>query len=429
LNPQVLSHGGIPFEYAASATCLTSCLSTLICGIWGNLPVGCGPGLGLSAYFSYGMIQNINGDEGERYLSGMWTVFMTGLVVFVLTVPGLVSSIVNKLPDFIMVATIVGIGLFISFIGMIEIGLVEATGADHGAPLELGDMTSWVIWLSLTNCLLIAILKYFKLNGSLLLCIVMTSILYFAISGEWPQHFVQVPQFQDPLSVFNSKTFSNLPWEVALEAVISFVLILLFDVSGTVFAIGKFCGLSDEPSTMHSFQKSAFIGTSIGTMIAAPFGCTPILVSIETLSAVAAGSRTGLSAVVIAFYFLIAMFFGPVLGEVPSAATSPVLIFIGTLMTGQVGQISWDNMRIAIPAFFCIVMMPFTYSIANGLFFGVAISFLTWLGTGQFMSKWKVFGHKKRNFDAEFGYSNVIDFRGIETQTEADYDAVPRAEL
>jgi len=136
----------------------------------------------------------------------------------------------------------------------------------------------------------------------------------------------------------------------------------------------------------------------------------------------------GLTAVVIAFYFLIAMFFGPVLGAVPSAATSPVLIFIGTLMTGQVGQIAWDNMRIAIPAFFCIVMMPFTYSIANGLFFGVSIFILCWIFTGQFLSKRSLFGLKKRNFDVELGYSNVIDFRGVHTQTEVDYDTVSREE-
>ena len=138
-------------------------------------------------------------------------------------------------------------------------------------------------------------------------------------------------------------------------------------------------------------------------------GCSPIIVCIETSSGAAAGARTGLSAVVIAMYFLIAMFFGPVLGEVPPAATSPVLIFIGTLMMGQVGQIAWDNMRIAIPAFFCIVMMPFTYSISNGLFFGVFSFFLSWLSTGQFLSKWTLPGFEKLPFDEMFEYSNVTN--------------------
>jgi len=407
LNPQVLSHGGVPFEYAASATCLTSCLATLICGIWGNIPVGCAPGLGLSAYFVYGMIPEIDGDEDEQYLTALVTVFLTGLVVFVLTMPGLVSYIVNSLPDFIKIATIVGMGLFLAFIGMIEIGLVEATGSGHGAPLELGDMTSWIIWLALSNCLLITTLSYFQFNGSLLLCILLISILYFAISGEWPREFMRMPQFQDPLRVLDLKLLANLPWALAIESILSFVLIILFDVCGVTFAIAKLCGLSDDPKTVESFQKTAFVGTSIGTMIAAVFGCTPIIVGIETASAVAVGARTGLSAVVIGFYFLIAMFFGPVLGAVPSAATSPVLILIGTLMMGQVGQIAWDNMRIAIPAFFCIVMMPFTYSIANGLFFGVSFFVLCWISTGQFMNKWKVLGMGKRHFDAEYGYSNA----------------------
>jgi len=428
LNPQVLAHGGVPFEYAACATCLASTLATLICGIWGNIPVGCAPGLGLSAYLVYGMIPQIEGSPSEQYLGGMMACFVTGLVVFALTMPGFINCIVDSLPNFIKIATIVGMGLFLAFIGMIEVGLVEATGSEHGAPLELGDMSSWIIWLALINCLLIATSSYFKFNGALLLCILLISILYFTISGEWPVDIMQMPQFQDPLLVLDLKILRLLPWGLAVEAVISFVLIMLFDVCGVTFAIAKLCGLSDDANTMATFQKTAFIGTSIGTMMAALFGCTPIIVSIETASAVAAGARTGLSAVVIAVYFIIAMFFGPVLGAVPSAATSPILIFIGTLMMGEVGQIAWDNMRIAIPAFFCIAMMPFTYSIANGLFFGVSMFILCWIATGQFMSKWSLCGLKKRNFDAELGYSNVIDFRGVHTQTEADYDTVSREE-
>jgi len=428
LNPQVLSHGGVPFEYAACSTCLASAFATLICGLWGNIPVGCAPGLGLSAYFVYGMVPQIGGDEQEQYLSGMVLCFVSGLTVFALTVPGFTNHIVNALPDFIKIATIVGMGLFLAFIGMIDMGLVEATGGDGDAPLKLGDMSSWIIWLALINCLLIATLSYFKFNGSLLLCILLISILFFAISGEWPRDIMQIPQFQDPLLVLHPKIFRNLPWQLSVEAVISFVLILLFDVCGVTFAIAKLCGLSGDSNTMASFQKSAFVATSVGTMIAALFGCTPIIVGIETASGVAAGARTGLSAVVIAVYFIMAMFFGPILGSVPSAATSPILIFIGTLMMGEVGQIAWDNMRIAIPAFLCIAMMPFTYSISNGLFFGVSSFILCWVSTGQFMNKWEVFGHKKRNFDAEYGYSNVIHFRGVETQTEADYDAVSRVE-
>ena len=170
------------------------------------------------------------------------------------------------------VATIVGMGLFLAFVGMVDVGLVVAANGQGNAILELGDMTSWVIWLSLMNCLLIATLKYFKLNGSLLLCIGIISILYFAISGDWPQHFVQLPQFQDPLLVLDFGMLSHLPLQVAFESIISFVLILFLDVSGVTFAIAKLCGLSDHQETLISFQKSAFIGTSIGSMIAAVFG-------------------------------------------------------------------------------------------------------------------------------------------------------------
>jgi len=212
-----------------------------------------------------------------------------------------------------------------------------------------------------------------------------------------------MPRFQNPLLVLNFEMMAQIPWEVALESILSFVLILFLDTSGSSFAIAKLAGLFDQ---LPSFQKSAFVGCSIGSMIAAVLGCTPIIVCIETTSAIAAGARTGLSAVVIAIFFLIAMFLGPALGEVPSAATSPILIFIGTLMMGQVGQIDWNNMRIAIPSFLCIVMMPFTYSIANGLFFGVASYLLMWFSTGQFLNKWGCCGYKK-DLGTKLGYSSV----------------------
>ena len=170
------------------------------------------------------------------------------------------------------VATIVGMGLFLAFVGMVDVGLVRAANGQGNAILELGDMSSWVIWLALINCLLITTFKYFKLNGSLLLCIVIISVLYFAISGDWPTKFVQVPQFQDPLLVLNFEMMAHLPLQVAFESIISFVLILFLDVSGVTFAIAKLCGLSDCQETLNAFQKSAFIGTSIGSMVAAVFG-------------------------------------------------------------------------------------------------------------------------------------------------------------
>eukprot|EP00484_Ammonia_sp_Unknown_P026358 CAMPEP_0197023872 /NCGR_PEP_ID=MMETSP1384-20130603/4510_1 /TAXON_ID=29189 /ORGANISM="Ammonia sp." /LENGTH=559 /DNA_ID=CAMNT_0042452161 /DNA_START=75 /DNA_END=1754 /DNA_ORIENTATION=- len=421
LNPQVLAISGIPYQYAASSTCLASGIATLICGIWGNIPVGCGPGVGLSAYFSYGMVPAIMGSHPSRhpYYDGLFMAFLSGAVVFVLTIPGIVTYIVSLLPQFIKVATIVGMGLFLAFVGMVDVGLVVHGKGD--AILDLGDMGSWVIWLALMNCLLISSLKYFKINGSLLLCIIVTSIIYFAVSGEWPTEFISFPKFMNPYLVLDPNMIKHLPIQTALESIISFVLIIFLDVSGVTFAIARLCGLCEERRTLMAFQKSAYIGTSIGTMIAALLGCSPIIVCIETSSGAAAGARTGLSAVVMALYFFVSMFLGPVIGAVPAAATSPVLIFIGTLMMGQVGQIAWDNMRIAIPAFFCIAMMPFTYSISNGLFFGVLAFFMTWLSTGQFLTKWHWFGFEKP-FDRKFGYSNASNTPMPELSRSAIYN-------
>ena len=269
LNPQVLHHSGIPDQYAASATCLASCIATLICGLLGNIPVGCAPGLGLTVYFCYGMVPVLADHTDTAYLDGLLLVFLSGLIVFVLTVSGLVTHIVGSLAESLKLATIVGMGLFLAFVGMVEVGLVRAATGPGEAILELGDMTSWVLWLALINCLLIATLKYFKLNGSLLLCVIIVSILYFTISGDWPTQFVQMPRFQNPLLVFNFQIIPHLPLGVAFESVISFVLILLLDIAGLSFAVATLCGLSDQ---LASFQKSAFIGCSIATMIAAALG-------------------------------------------------------------------------------------------------------------------------------------------------------------
>lgn len=275
LNPQVLNVSGIPYEYAASSTCLASCIATLICGIFGNIPVGCGPGVGLSAYFSYGMIPQIisnNTPQFQPYLQGLFMAFLSGAIVFILTLPGIVTSIVNALPHFIKVATIVGMGLFLAFVGMVDVGLVKQSTGQGNAILELGDMSSWIIWLSLLNTLLIATLKYFKINGSLLVCIIVTSIIYFGISEKWPTKIIDFPKFMDPLSVLNFESISHLPIQTAFQSIISFVLILFLDVSGVTFAIAKLCGLAEQKETLISFQKSAFIGTSIGSMIAALLG-------------------------------------------------------------------------------------------------------------------------------------------------------------
>ena len=220
LNPQVLNVSGIPYEHAASSTCLASCIATLICGIFGNIPVGCGPGVGLSAYFSYGMIPGIianNTPQFEPYLQGLFMVFISGAIVFVLTLPGFVTWIVNALPHFIKVSTIVGMGLFLAFVGMVDVGLVKHASGQGNAILELGDMTSWIIWLSLLNTLLIATLKYFKINGSLLVCIIITSILYFAISENWPKRIIDLPKFMNPLPVFNIEMIAHLQYRQPLN--------------------------------------------------------------------------------------------------------------------------------------------------------------------------------------------------------------------
>jgi len=369
-NPTMLSISGINIDNASSATCLGTLIATLFAGIVGNVPIGCAPGVGLSAYFSYSIVREINYD----YNLGLFIICFCGIIVFLLTLFKVTPYIVNKIPTFMKMATIVGMGLFLSLIGLVSSKIIIPSG-NSDSLLELGNILDWKIMLFFFNLLLITFLELKKVRGSVIISIFITALLYFIISEDWNIQFIDLPRFKNVTDVINWKNclaFYNLPITTILSIMSSFILVLILDVGGVIFAITK---IGNLPAS-RSRTRWALFSSSIGTIVASIFGCSPIIVHIESVAGVLVGGRTGLTAVTTALLFGISMIISPLFNSLPLCSTGPITIFIGALMIKQCKDINWDRFDIAVPAFLTIIMMPFTFSISYGLFFGLGSYFI-----------------------------------------------------
>ncbi|ETO01855.1 Xanthine/uracil/vitamin C permease [Reticulomyxa filosa] len=400
VNPRVLHVSGVPLHYAASSTCLSSCIATIIAGLFSNLPVGCAPGIGLSVYFSYGMMSSLqshmpHSTTEQRYLTGLAIVLISGIIVLCLTLIGLISFLSARVPNFLKLSTVVGMGLSLTFVGLMRAGIVVTGSGDN--VLELGSVEEWEVWLAICSILLTGVLEMHRINAALLIGIVMVTVIYFGLTGLWPSTFIDTPSFGNPLRILN---FQNIPLRDLATAGISFVLILILDVSGIIFGIGKMTGLISKRNSKTDVEgsKMVLIAVSIGTIIAA-FS--------ESVAGIAAGGRTGLTALVVAFFFGMAIFFGPIFGCVPDIATAPSLVLVGIFMMKQVQQIKWTDedghiiMAIAMPSFLTIIMMPFTFSIANGIFFGIGSFLVLHFSSGKHCKKWNALRRLKKKKESK----------------------------
>lgn len=364
-NPSILSISGIPIHNTTSATCFATAIATLIAGVFGNIPIGCAPGIGLSAYFTYSVIPLI-----DDYKIGLLMIFLSGAFVLVMTILRVTPLIIHYIPPFMKMATIVGMGMFLSLVGCTASKLIVSNSDNYESILELGDLTNWKIWLFLTNLLLTTILMINKIHGGMMLSILSTALIYFGVSGNWPESITAYPEFLNPLDILNGENFNNfahLSVPTILSVMVSFILVLILDVGGVIFAITRMANLTESKNR----NKWALLSTSIGTIIASLLGCSPIIVHIESVAGILVGGRTGLTAVVTSLLFGLSIIFSPIFNSLPTCSTASITIFIGALMMKQCKDIEWDNYEIAVPAFLTIIMMPFTFSISYGLFFGI----------------------------------------------------------
>lgn len=365
VNPVILSDAGVPFEQVFTATIIASVIGTLWMALFANYPIAIAPGMGLNAYFAYSVV----GTNNISYETAFAAVFIAGLIFVLLSLTSFREKLIESIPETLKHGITAGIGLFIAFIGLRLTGIITAHPTNLVA---LGDLHSPVAILALVGLAITLILMVLNVNGALFIGMVITGfIAYFTGHLSFEQGFVSLPTLPEGLIVFNP--FSALGEVIShgLYAVVfSFILVTIFDTTGTMIGVAHQAGLMKGKSLPRA--KQALLSDSIATGIGAMFGTSPTTAYIESSSGVAAGGRTGLTSLTVAVLFLIAAFFSPLVGAVSglSAITAPALIIVGSLMMGSIAEVRWNEMEEAFPAFLIILSMPLTSSIATGIALG-----------------------------------------------------------
>jgi AGZA family xanthine/uracil permease-like MFS transporter len=364
VNPQILSLTGMDFGAVMVATCIASSIATLIMGVYARYPFALAPGMGLNAYFTYGVCLGMK--LGWRVALG--AVFISGILFILLTLTKIRTVIFNAIPNAIKYGTAIGIGLFIAFIGLKSAGIIVGNKATFVA---LGNILEPQTLLAMFGIFFIGILLCRKVVGAILWGIIATSLIGMIVGvSPFPNGIVSMPPSIAP-------TFMQLDVMGALNLglltiVLAFFFVDLFDTLGTLSALSSQAGYLKDGKLPRA--EKALMSDSVGTAIGSLVGTSTVTTYIESASGIAVGGRTGFVSVVVAFLFLLALFFHPIVRAIPTYATAPALIIVGTLMMSHVRNIEWDDISEAMPAFITLITIPLTYSIATGL----ALGFITY---------------------------------------------------
>ena len=379
VNPNILADAGIPKEAAIASTIWIAALASLAMGIFANYPVALAPGMGLSAFFAY----YVCGVLGLHWTVALGAVFFSGVLFLILTVGGIRQAIINAVPRDLKYAISVGIGLFIAFIGLKGTGLIVENSATY---VSLGHVTAPTTLLSLFGLLLTAALMARNVHGSILIGIFATTILAMILGmTPAPKGITDIVSTSLP---HMGETFGQLDlagaWHYGLVSIIfTFTVVELFDNMGTLIGLTTKAKMVRPDGHIENIDK-ALTTDAVGTMVSAMFGTSTVTSYIESAAGIAAGGRTGLTAVAAGVLFLAALLFTPLIGLVPAFATAPALILVGALLMSEVGKIDFSDFTNALPVFLTIIMMPLTSSIANGFAFGFISYTVMKLCAGQY---------------------------------------------
>ena len=365
VNPNILSEAGIPKEAAIASTIWIAALSTMVMGVFANYPVALAPGMGLNAFFAY----YVCGTLGLHWTVALGAVFFSGVLFLILTVSHIRQAIINSVPQNLRVAISVGIGLFIAFIGLKCTGLIIP---DKATFIGLGHVTDPTTMLSLFGLVLTGALMARNIQGSILIGIIVTTLLSMVLGYSPVPHAIG-----DVISTslpHMGETFGKLDiagaWNYGIVSIIfTFTVVELFDNMGTLIGLTSKAKLIKPNGEIENLDR-ALTTDAVGTICSSIFGTSTVTSYIESAAGIAAGGKTGLTAVTVSICFLIALLFAPLVGLVPGFATAPPLILVGALMMSEVGKINFVDFSDGLPAFLTIIMMPLTGSIANGFAFG-----------------------------------------------------------
>ena len=362
VNPQILADAGMPADDVMRATALSSAAATLIMGLLARYPFALAPGMGLNAYFTYGVVIGM----GVSYQMALAAVLIEGLLFMALAFGGIRTAVINAVPMNLKRAITSGIGLFLTLIGFRSAGFIVA---DEATLISLGNVTSPEVLISIGGLILTAALLSRRFHGAILTGIIAVTVLAWILGiSPMPDRFLVPPGL--PSETLFAFDFSEILTGKLIIVIIAFLFVDFFDTAGSLIGIGRLGGFLDEEGRLER-SDHAFTADAAGTTIGAVLGTSTVTTFIESATGIEEGGRTGLTAVVVAILFAGSIVFLPLVTSVPPAATAPALIVVGAMMMVGAREVEWERMDEAVPAFLTIVAMPFTYSIANGIVFGI----------------------------------------------------------
>ena len=376
VNPGILSAAGMPKGALFTATALASLVATLVMALYAKLPFALAPGMGLNAFFAFSVVLGM----GYSWQTALTAVFIEGIIFILLSLVNVREAIVKSIPMNLKRALSVGIGLFIAFIGLQNAGIIVKNDA---VLVGLGKVTEGPALLAIIGLIITGFFLVLKVKGALLIGILATTIIGIPMGITKFENFNLIALPDSIAPIFMQFDFSKLLTGELLIVVFTFLLVDMFDTIGTLVGVATKAGML-TPSGEVPRGKRALLADAIGTTFGAMVGTSTVTTYVESAAGVAEGGRTGLTSLVTSGLFFLALFFSPVFLLIPGAATAPALVLVGLFMMSPIKEIDFDDYTESIPAFLAIIAMPLTYSIADGIIFGVLSYVALKVVTGKF---------------------------------------------
>ena len=365
VNPQIMAQSGMDLGAIFVGTCIAASAACIFMGLYANWPIGLAPGMGLNAFFTFTVV----GEMGYSWETALGAVFLAGILFFIISVTNLRRWMIDSIPISLRVAIGSGVGLFIGFIGLKSGGIIISNDVTY---LSLGDFSEYQTILAALGFLIISVLAVRKINGAIIIGVLIVTLIALLIGLEEYKGLLAYPPNIYP-------TFMKLDILGALDVamisvVMSFLFVNLFDTTGTLLGVATRANLIDESGNAKNLNKALAVDSS-SSIFGTFFGCSPVTSYIESSAGVESGGKTGMVSVIVGLFFILAIFLSPLAAMVPPYATSGALIYVAVLMLSSMEKLNWKNSIEILPALIIIVMIPFTFSIADG----IALGFLTYV--------------------------------------------------
>ena len=373
VNPQMMAQSGMDYGAIFVGTCLAASFACLFMGLYANWPVGLAPGMGLNAFFTYTVV----GEMGYTWEVALGAVFIAGTLFFIMSITSLRRWMLDSIPLNLRIAMGAGVGLFIGFIGLKNGGIIVANGATF---LSLGDFTNLSTLLAGLGFLLISILSIRKIPGAIIIGILGVTLIGVLLELVEIEGIFALPP--DVIPVLMQLDILGALDIAMISVIMSFLFVNLFDTAGTLFGVATRANLVQDSGDIKDLDKALKVDSS-SSIFGSFLGCAPVTSYVESSSGIEAGGRTGLTAVIVGILFLLATFLSPLAAAVPAYATSGALIYVSILMLSGMESLNWNDQSELLPALVIVVMIPLTFSIANG----IALGFLAYVSLKVFVGE------------------------------------------